>query len=168
MKQYHLPSPATAGSTPNLGMENKNTHLRQMSSFERLSSTLAALAHSSSSSIGESGRSPSLASGSSLSLTYADSGSEDEDGDDGFDYGGERKGRRLRSKSVTSMPGSLDDMNFDQEDDGEGEEEDGDIEEGYGYEGEGEEGPENEEDAAEEAFDEDFFAAGEMNNVPFL
>lgn len=168
IKQYNLLAPATTSSTPNLGTDHKSTHLRQMSSFERLSNTLAALTHSSSSSVGESRRSPSLTSGSSLSLTYADSGSEDEDGDDGFDYGGERKGRRLRSRSVTSMPGSLDDMTFEQ--DGEGDGDDGDIEEGYGYEGggEGEEGPENEEDAAEEAFDEDFFATGEMNNVPFL
>lgn len=163
MKHY-LPAPATTGSTPDFRLGYKNTHLRQMSSFERLSSTLAALAHSSSSSVGESRRSPSPASGSSLSLTYADSGSEDEDGDNGFDYG---KGRRLRSKSVTSMPGSLDDMTFGPDDSGEGEE---DIEEGYAYEGEGEgeEGPENEEDAAAEAFDDDFFATGEMNNVPFL
>jgi phosphatidate phosphatase LPIN len=42
-----------------------------------------------------------------------------------------------------------------------------DDEEGYGNDGEVE-GGENEEEAAEEAFDEDFLATGEMKNVPFL
>jgi len=170
MKNYTLSAPATEGSTPNPAMNDKNTHLRQMSSLERLSNTLAALTQSSSSSVGESRRSLSPASRSSLSLTYADSGSEDEDGDDGFDNGGERKGRRrTRTKSETSMPGSLDEMRFGHDDDGKDEYiDDVDIEDGYGYEGEGEDGPENEEEAAEEAFDEDLFATGEMKNVPFL
>jgi phosphatidate phosphatase LPIN len=65
------------------------------------------------------------------------------------------------------MPGSLDEMRFGRDDDDE-HLDDVDIEEGYGYEGESEDGPENEEEAAEEAFDEDFFATGEMKNVPFL
>jgi phosphatidate phosphatase LPIN len=140
-----------------------------MSSLERLSNTFAALTLSSSSSVEETRRSLSPASRSSLSLTYAESGSEDEDGDDGF-YSGERKGRpRTRTTSETSMPGSLDEIRFGHDDYGEGEHfDDMDIEEGYGYEGEGEDGPENEEEAAEEAFDEDFFATGEMKNVPFL
>jgi phosphatidate phosphatase LPIN len=170
VKHYGLPAPATEGWTPNPGMNNKNTHLRQMSSLERLSNTLAALTQSSSSSVGESRRSLSPASRSSLSLTYADSGSEYEEGDDWFDDYGERKGRRRsRTKSETSMPGSLDEMQFGQGDGGEDEHiDDVDIEEGYGYEGEGEDGPENEEEAAEEAFDEDFFATGEMKKVPFL
>jgi phosphatidate phosphatase LPIN len=58
------------------------------------------------------------------------------------------------------MPGSLDDEQFGM---------DGmdDEEEGYGNDGEVE-GGENEEEAAEEAFDEDFLATGEMKNVPFL
>jgi len=165
-KQYSLPAPATGGSTPNLAINNKNTHLRQMSSFERLSNTLSALTQSSSSSVGESRRSLSPASRSSLSLTYAESWSDDEYGDDGFDSGGERKGRRRsRTRSETSMPGSLDEMRFGQDEE---HIDDVDIEEGYGYEGESEDGPENEEEAAEEAFDEDFFATGEMKDVPFL
>lgn len=150
---------------------DKDSHLRQMSSLERLGSTLASLTQSSSSSFGDNRRSLSPASRSSLSLTYADSGSEDEegDGDDGYARAGERKGRRRsRTKSITSMPGSLDDMRFGDDDDGEDEHvRDMDLEEGYGYEGE-EEAPENEEEAAEDAFDEDFFATGEMKNVPFL
>jgi phosphatidate phosphatase LPIN len=169
MKQYSQPAPATEGSTPKPAMSNnKNAHLRQISSLERLSNTLATLTQSSSSSVGESRRSLSPASRSSLSLTYAESWSDEEYGDDGFDSGGERKGRRRsRTRSETSMPGSLDEMRFGRDDDDE-HLDDVDIEEGYGYEGESEDGPENEEEAAEEAFDEDFFATGEMKNVPFL
>jgi phosphatidate phosphatase LPIN len=171
MKNHSLPAPATEGSTPIPGINGKNTHLRQMSSLERLSNTLTALTLSSSSSVGDSRISLSLASRSSLSLSYADSGSEDEDGDDTSENGGERKGRRRsRAKSEASMPGSLDEMRFG-DDDGESDYMDGvDMEGGYGYESEGEveDGPENEEEAAEEAFDEDFFATGEMKNVPFL
>ena len=59
------------------------------------------------------------------------------------------------------MPGSLDDMNLGLDDDDEVEGEEGE-EGGDMYDGE------NEEEAAEEAFDEDFFATGEMQNVPFL
>lgn len=174
-KNYNLPAPATEGSTPNPGMNDKNTHLRQMTSLERLSSTLAALTQSSSSSVSDSHRSLSPASRSSLSLTYADSGSEDDYVDDGFDSGGGewKEKRRSRTKSDASM---LDEMRFGRDDDRDDEydNDDLDIEVGYGYEGEGEgegEGedcPENEEEAAEEAFDEDFFATGEMKNVPFL
>lgn len=169
-------STATETSTPNTNLANddQSPQLRQMTSLERLSSTLAALTQSSSSSIGETRRSWSPGSRSSLSLTYAET-SDDDYGDDGIGYGGERMGRsRERTKSVTSMPGSLDVLHFehDYDDDGErgGRDYPEDIEEGYGYdgEGEGEEGAENEEEAAEEAFDEDFFATGEMKNVPFL
>ena len=62
------------------------------------------------------------------------------------------------------MPGSLpgseesdEEMHFgvDAEHEGDGED--------YGYEGEGEE-----EEVAEEAFDEDLLATGEMESVPFL
>lgn len=166
-KDYTLPAPVTEGYTPNPGINDKNVQLRQMSSLERLSNTLAALTQSSSSSVGGSHRSLSPASRSSLSLTYADSGSEDEYADEGFDNG-ERKGRRrFRTKSDASMPGSLDEMLFGHDDE-DGHIDDTYLEEGYGYDGEGEDGPENEEEAAEEAFDEDFFATGEMKNVPFL
>lgn len=181
VKQPGLSSPGrktsatTETSTPNHHPANddQSPQLRQMTSLERLSSTLAALTQSSSSSIGETRRSLSPGSRSSLSLTYAET-SDDDYGDDGIGFGEERIGRRReRTKSVTSMPGSLDDLHFghDEEGDDEGEEGhdgDEDLEEGYGYDGEGEEGAENEEEAAEEAFDEDFFATGEMKNVPFL
>ena len=69
--------------------------------------------------------------------------------------------------SMSSMPGSLDDMHLGLEEEEEEEEEENEgVEEGeeggYMYDGE------NEEEAAEEAFDEDLLATGEMQNVPFL
>jgi len=161
--------------------DHKSTHLRQMSSLERLGSTIASLTGSSSSidipkaNINHNRhRSLSPASRSSLSLGYADSGSEDDFGKEASDL--ERQSRRrTRAKSITSMPGSLDDdihFGVDEEDESEGGEHSDamDGEEGYGYEGggEGEEDPEHEEEVAEDAFDEDFFATGEMKNVPFL
>ncbi|KAH7907501.1 LNS2-domain-containing protein [Hygrophoropsis aurantiaca] len=158
MKQFNLPLPATAPEgTPTNGAGHRNSHLRQMSSLERLSNRLAALTQSSSSSVDESGLSVSPVSRSSSS-TFLDSDEEEDD------EGGISKGKRPRSRSMTSMPGSLDDdMQF-------GGDSDGDVEEGYGYDdegvGEGESG-ENEEEAAEEAFDEDFFTTSQMNKVPF-
>jgi phosphatidate phosphatase LPIN len=145
----------------------RSSHLRQMSSFERLGSRLVALTQSSSyvddgngsGSGSGSGTFPSRSSGSASS-TYLDS---DDEGDIG-EVEELKKRRRPRSTSMSSMPGSLDDMHFelgDEEGEGEGEGEEG-KEGGYMYDGE------NEEEAAEEAFDEDFLATGEMQNVPFL
>jgi phosphatidate phosphatase LPIN len=137
-----------------------------MSSFERLSSRLASLAKSTS---GESRRSTSRESRTSSSLTYADSGSDDEYlYDDDLEKGGSRSRRR----SMASMPGSLDDLHFEIDDNAAGEEY-SDIEGGGPYEeGEvdvydaevgGEEGG-----VEEEAFDEDFLATTQMKKVPFL
>ncbi|KAG1735729.1 Lipin/Ned1/Smp2-domain-containing protein [Suillus paluster] len=146
MKQFSLPPPVIAREgTPNRTMGLRSSHLRQMSSLERLSSGLAALTQSSSPS--------GFDSRSSSSSTFLDSDDEDAE----IEEGSVRK-RRPRSTSMTSMPGSLDDAQFEM---------DGGDEEGYGYDGEVESG-ENEEEAAEEAFDEDFLATGEMKNVPFL
>jgi phosphatidate phosphatase LPIN len=146
MAQFSLPAPVMAreGTPSRMGL--RSSHLRQMSSLERLSGRLAALTQSSSSS-GVDSR--------SSSSTFLDSDDEDAD----VEEGSVRK-RRPRSTSMTSMPGSLDDEQFGM---------DGmdDDEEGYGNDGEVE-GGENEEEAAEEAFDEDFLATGEMKNVPFL
>ena len=139
-------------------------HLRQMSSFERLSSRLAALTLSSSPITVIGSGSGSFESRSSASSTFLDS---DEDADVQADLEGGvfKPGRRSRSTSVASMPGSLDDddMHFgmDEEmgEEHEGDDEDNDIDG---------DGGEYEEEAAEEAFDEDFLATGEMKNVPFL
>ena len=141
------------------GGVHRSSHLRQMSSFERLGSRLAALTSPSyaiDDGNGSGSGSGSFPSRSSASSTYLDSEDEGDIGDE------LKKQRRPRSTSMSSMPGSLDDMNLgldDDDDEGEGEEgeEGGDM-----YDGE------NEEEAAEEAFDEDFFATGEMQNVPFL
>ncbi|KAJ7167559.1 nuclear elongation and deformation protein 1 [Mycena filopes] len=125
----------------------RSEELRQMSSFERLSNTL-------SSSFG-SRRSVSPESHSSSSHTFADS--EEEEGDDEMlDADAKRRRRRQNRRSMTSMPGSLDqddDLQFDMDDD------DGPA----GYD---ENGGAIEDE--EEAFDEDLLAAGEMKNVPFL
>lgn len=148
MAQFSLPPPVIVREgTPSRTMGLRSTHLRQMSSLERLSGRLAALTQSSSSS-GIDSR--------SSSSTFLDSEEEDAE----VEVGSIRK-RRPRSTSMTSMPRSLNDGQFGV--DGRNEEE------GYGYDGEAEaEGGENEEEAAEEAFDEDFLATGEMKNVPFL
>ncbi|KAG2135740.1 Lipin/Ned1/Smp2-domain-containing protein [Suillus bovinus] len=149
MSQFSLPPPVIAREgTPGRTMGLRSTHLRQISSLERLSGRLVALAQSSPSS-GVDSR--------SSSSTFLDSDEEDVDMEDGS----VRK-RRPRTTSMTSMPGSLDNEQFGV--DGRDEDEEG---YGYGYDG-GAEGGENEEEAAEEAFDEDFLATGEMKNVPFL
>ncbi len=152
VKQFTLPPPATeAGNNYNLNGDErrKDGHLRQMSSLERISSTLASFTSSSS----------TAASPRSTSPTFLDSGSDDEDGDGDLEKGH----RRRRARSITSMPGSLpgssasdDEMQFDM-DEGEG----GEGGE-YGYEGE------DEEEVVEQAFYEDILAAAEMENVDFL
>ncbi|CCM00174.1 uncharacterized protein FIBRA_02202 [Fibroporia radiculosa] len=148
LKPFTLPPPATEGATKDaLAEERRESHLRQMSSFERLSQTLVGLAQSAS----------PLSSPRSSTPTFIDSGSEDEDEESDLE-----KQKKRRWKRRESMPGSLpgsdgsvsdDDIHFGMDDDGE---------DGYAYHGE------NEERAAEDAFDEDFLAAGEMQSVPFL
>lgn len=129
----------------------KDPHLRQMSSFERLGSTLTGLRAASSSTLGSS---------RAMSPDAIDSESEDE-GEIDLEKGGKRP-RRERRRSVSSMPGSLPGSSSSDEEPQFGVDEEDEEDDGYGYEGE------NEEEAAEEAFDEDFLAAGEMQNVPFL
>ncbi|KAG6329330.1 hypothetical protein ID866_9759 [Astraeus odoratus] len=148
-------TPADGGMGPRA--EERSMHLRQMSSFERLSSRLAALALSSSPGTAVGSAGPE--SRSSASSTFLDS---DEEID--ADLEGMKGKRRRRSTSTTSMPGSLDDevqFGMDEERCEEGEETHEDDEEA-GIDEFGEE------EAAEEAFDEDFLATGEMKNVPFL
>ncbi|KAI0375900.1 LNS2-domain-containing protein [Pilatotrama ljubarskyi] len=156
-RQFALPPPATEASQIR-GTEGKRTErdpaqenrLRQMTSFERLSSTLASLRQSSSSTVG---------SPRSSTPTLNDSDSEYEE-DEGDVEGQKIRRKRQRRRSVASMPGSLpgsepgsdDEMMFGQE---EGEED-------HGYEGE------NEEDVPDEALDEALFAAGEMKNVDYI
>ncbi|KAI0092200.1 Lipin/Ned1/Smp2-domain-containing protein [Irpex rosettiformis] len=123
----------------------EESHLRQMSSFERLSNAILGPTQA-----------PSLSfSPGSLTPTSMESDSEDE-GDDL-----EKGHQRVRRRSISSMPGSLPGTHSDDETDFDDDEEE-QYDEDYGYEGE------NEEEAAEEAFDDDLLATGEMANVPFL
>ncbi|KAI6034709.1 LNS2-domain-containing protein [Pisolithus microcarpus] len=152
-------TPAEAGTINTGGsgaLGERSTHLRQMSSFEKLSSRLASLALSSSpSTLVESGE-ESPRSRSSVSSTMLDS---DEEAEREMVGGTLKKERRPRSTSVTSMPGSLDNgMHFAMDED---------EEETREYDEE-ENGDEYVEEAAEEEFDRDFLATTEMMNVPFL
>ncbi|KAK0206929.1 nuclear elongation and deformation protein 1 [Desarmillaria ectypa] len=139
-------SPTRRESSPEGELEHR---LRQMSSFERLSSTL-----------GFPGSSRRSASPDSMSsVTYAES--EDESDVDCDDGTGKRK-RRRRRRSMSSIPGALDDMHFELD-----EQEDG-VEDQQNEELDEEGGMMADEEAEEDAFDEDLLAAGEMKNVPFL
>ncbi|KAJ3551651.1 hypothetical protein NM688_g4579 [Phlebia brevispora] len=129
--RYSLPPPATDSSKkPDEGQGQK---LHQMSSLERLSSTLASLRPSSS----------TVSSPGTMTPPSEDSESEDE-GEEGD-----------LERSLPGSSSSDEEVHFGVSDD----EHDG---EEYGYDGEAEE------EAAEEAFDEDLLATGEMENVPFL
>ncbi|KAE9409869.1 LNS2-domain-containing protein [Gymnopus androsaceus JB14] len=88
----------------------RNATLQQMSSFERLSNTLGFSGNTSK----DDRRSESPDSRSYSSSSYA--GSEDED--EGW---AANSRRRERTRSITSMPGSLEDMNLGVEEDEEGE-----------------------------------------------
>jgi phosphatidate phosphatase LPIN len=123
-----------------------------MTSFERLVSGLRRSV------------SPSSTSRSSYA---ADSDSESESD------GHLKAGKRQRRRSMTSMPGSLDDLHFgvddDEEDDGhweDGEYGDRDADRGESYDDDDE--PYDGELDEEMAIDEDLLAATEMKKIPFL
>lgn len=151
-KQYSLPPPTTqsyingapkAHGEEGRGLGSRDSHLRQMSSFERLSNTLSNFIPSTSSNAASPVSSPSV----------LDSGDEDDEID--LEQQTRRRARR------TSMPGSLPghpDNERDEREHGDGEEDEDEEEDGYGYDAEHE----------EQTFDEDIFATGEMENVPFL
>jgi phosphatidate phosphatase LPIN len=128
----------------------RSSTLRQMSSFEKLSSTLGF------SSTGNNNDPSPQRSASPDPFTSDDEGSEN------LSESGRKRERR---RSVTSMPGSLheDDMTFDEED-----EEEGVYDENEHHEGEEEGDGLQPEEHAEDAFDDDLLAAGEMQKVPFL
>lgn len=144
MDKFALPPPVTKITEEDKAQGRRNeAHLRQMSSFERLSSTLSALASAS-----------PIGSPRSSTPTFIESGSEDDDDEDDLEQQKRRRQRR------DSMPGSLpgsdgsasdEELHFGVDDGGDS-----------GYDGE------REVEAAEEAFDEDLLAAGEMEKVPFL
>ncbi|KAH9943217.1 LNS2-domain-containing protein [Epithele typhae] len=145
-RSFALPPPATEATGT---LQENEARLRQMSSLERLSNTLATFAGSSSSSVG---------SPRSSSPTLHDSEDSDYEGDDDLE---KARRRRERRRSVASMPGSLPGSNPGSDDEIEfGDEDDEDDHDGY----EGE----NEEDVPDEAFDEALDAAGEMQNVDYI
>ena len=149
-KRSSLPPPATESSIKGTSKEGeegrrgpgtRDSHLRQMSSFERLSNTLSNFVPST----------PSNAASPISSPSALDSGDEDED----IDLEQQTRGRvRVRRNSMPgSLPGNSDDERDEHENgDEEGEEDD------YGYDAEHE----------EQTFDDDIFATGEMESVPFL
>lgn len=144
----------------------RSSHLRQMSSLEKLGSSLGFTSRSSTLNLESHRRSASHSSSSSYL-------SDDDDDNDLK----ESQRRRLRSRSITSMPGTLDETEFlaDEDDGQEGHlEKDHSSSEMAGEDGEGYEGEEDEqyhldaEEEAEAAFDDDLLATGEMQKVPFL
>ena len=141
------------------GSPYRNSHLRQMSSFEKLSSTLGFMSRLNT----ENGIQRSASPSSSSSFLS-------DDDDDDVEIGADGRRRRTRRRSMTSMPGTLEEQHFEFDDDDKdddrqfvhNDEEDDDDD---GYQGEGDD------DGAEEhieEFDDDILAAGEMANVPFL
>ncbi|KAI0041313.1 LNS2-domain-containing protein [Auriscalpium vulgare] len=153
-----LPAPATSGERRGREMgpgHGAHTHARQLSSIERLGGVLSSFTLSPSRSV-----SPD-ASSTRYSVSEEDEEAledEDEDEDGGEGRGGAQKRRRRRQRR-TSMPGSLPGSRGSFSDDS-------DLEFGAR---EGEElGEGDSEEVAEHAFDEDLFATGEMQNVPFL
>ena len=153
-RQFSLPPPTTESSIKGTSKEEgdkgkrkpgtRSSHLRQMSSFERLSNTLSNFVPSSSS-----------AASPISSPSVLDSGDEDED----IDLEKQARGKvRVRRISMPgSLPGSSDDEK-DEHEHGNEEGEEGEVEDDYGYDAEHE----------EQTFDDDLFATGEMENVPFL
>lgn len=117
----------------------RSSDLQKMSSFERLSSTFGFADRST----------------SPESMSIAES--EDEDEEFEVDING-KTFRRQRRRSMTSMPGSLDDDEMGLDDDEAGPDE---------YEHD-HDSLHPEDEMGEELFDEDLLAAGEMKNVPFI
>ncbi|KAG6861570.1 hypothetical protein C0995_014866 [Termitomyces sp. Mi166 len=138
-------TPASRASSPPDEDRGRSSQLRQMSSLERLSSTFG---WSQTSDDGRRSTSPAS--------SY--------DSDDSDVSEGEGGRKRERRRSMTSMPGTLDETHFGMDDDDElfygGDDEGGDGETGHMVH--------EPEEAGEEDFDEDLMVAGEMKNVPFL
>ncbi|KAF9480688.1 LNS2-domain-containing protein [Pholiota conissans] len=138
------------------GSPYRNSHLRQMSSFEKLSSTLGFMSKFNDDHDDRRSASPS-------SSSYLGSDDEDED----VEIGADGRRRRTRRRSMTSMPGTLDERHFELDDD----EDDKDDERQFLHHDEDDEEEEGDEEEIEhdaEGLDEDILAAGEMANVPFL
>jgi phosphatidate phosphatase LPIN len=126
-----------------LGTTGSHNHQRQLSSMERLSNVFVGLASRSAS--------PSTPS------AHESESEEDCDSPDPSDYAGRRQ--RLRKRSTRSMPGSLPGSRSSSDEDLD-----------FGVTDKGADDPSSDPavDLVEQEFDEDLFAAGEMQKVPFL
>lgn len=136
-------------------VDESGQRLKQMSSMERLTSALAGLAASSN-------RDRRSVSPESSSETYLDSEEDDAEKGQLFDEHGRRRRRRVRTES---MPGSLPESRAGTDDE---EELEFGQEDEEGPDGEEEDDMEEMREEPEPEFDDDLFAAGEMQNVPFL
>jgi phosphatidate phosphatase LPIN len=159
-KQFSLPPPTTestinraskAGGERERGPGTRDSHLRQMSSFEKLGNTLSNFIPSTSSNAASPISSPSV----------LDSGDEDEDIDLERQTRGRTRARRI------SMPGSLSGHSDDERDEREHGDEEEDEDEDEEDEDDGEE-DDYDAEHEEQTFDDDILATGEMENVPFL
>lgn len=138
------PPPIDARRGRNMDVTDGHNHQRQLSSIERLSNVLVGLASRSAS--------PSTPSAH-------ESESEQEEGSHSTSgFPGRR--RRLRKRSTRSMPGSL--PGSRPSSDGE------DLEFGVSDKGTDDSASDQGAETVEQEFDEDLFAAGEMEKVPFL
>lgn len=129
----------------NMDVSSSHSHQRQLSSIERLGNALAGIA--------------SRSVSSSRPSAYESESEEDCDSHDASnDHAGRR--RRLRKRSTRSMPGSLPGSRASSDDE--------DLE--FGGTGNATDGSISDPaaEAVEGEFDEDLFAAGEMQKVPFL
>jgi phosphatidate phosphatase LPIN len=159
LRKFSLMSrPSTSRLSPSPlaeDLETGNASLRQMSSFEKLSSTLG-FGQTTLTTVGSSRRSMSPASSTSY----------ESDDEDDLELGRDGRRRRIeRRRSMTSMPGTLDEIHFGID---EGEDESRSFGDGEQDEEEMEDEMLVDDDVGNEAFDEDLLAAGEMKNVPFL
>lgn len=136
--------PVEARRGRDLDTTGSHNHQRQLSSIERLSSAFIGLASRS--------VSPSTPS------SHESESEEDRDSYGSSDYAGRR--RRLRKRSMRSMPGSLSGSRSSSDEE--------DLEFGVTDKGADDPNPDPAGELVEQEFDEDLFAAGEMQKVPFL
>jgi len=138
------PPPIGARRGRNMDATDAHSHQRQLSSIERLSNVLVGLASRSAS--------PSTPSAHG-------SESEEDEGSHGTS-GLPGRRRRLRKRSTRSMPGSLPGSRPSSDEE--------DLEFGVSDKGTDDSTSDKGVETVEQEFDEDLFAAGEMEKVPFL
>ncbi|KAI0253971.1 Lipin/Ned1/Smp2-domain-containing protein [Lactifluus subvellereus] len=138
------PPPIDARRGRSMDATDAHAHQRQLSSIERLSNVLVGLAS----------RNPSP----STSSAHESESEEDESSHGTSGLPGRR--RRLRKRSTRSMPGSLPGSRPSSDEE--------DLEFGVSNRGTDDSTSDQGGETVEQEFDEDLFAAGEMEKVPFL